>query len=130
MSVIGYRGSGRTTTLAEVTVDTDGNFTISEYTDFLSSSVLVTGAVLISTGPCSVEGMVITVNASIQEVDAGTCVGIPSMHQSITTPQNASTYHNTQLPYLTLSKISKLSRQRCSVCGLRLIFWLLWKICK
>ena len=34
--------------------------------------MLVTGAVLISTGPCSVEEMIITVNASIQEVDAGT----------------------------------------------------------
>ena len=44
---------------------------MSDLTEFLTSSVLVTGGLLVSTQPCSVEGMSIETNASIRDPDAG-----------------------------------------------------------
>ena len=40
-------------------------------TRFLTSSILVTGAVLVSTRPCVLEGMRIGVNASTRQADTG-----------------------------------------------------------
>ena len=67
-------GVGTATTLAKVisqVLNNDTTLTLLEYTEFLDSAVLVTGAVLVSTGPCSVENMRISVNASIRKVGTG-----------------------------------------------------------
>ena len=64
------RGSGTVNSLAIITLPEEEQ--ISEYTDFLNSSILVTGGFLISSQPCSVEGMSIGVNSSIRETDTGT----------------------------------------------------------
>ena len=45
--------------------------TVSELKDFLNSSVLVTGAILVGTQPCTIEGMRMSVNASIKQPSAG-----------------------------------------------------------
>ena len=64
------RGSGTATTLSEVSLDlTSGTLTMTDYTSFLNSSVLVTGAVLASTGDC-VLGDTIAFNISTQENDS------------------------------------------------------------
>ena len=44
---------------------------ISNLTEFLTSSVLVTGGLLVSTQLCSVEGVSIETNASIRDPNAG-----------------------------------------------------------
>ena len=52
--------------------ETENEFVVSsEYMGFLNSSVLVARAVLVSTQPCSVEGMRIDVSASIKEPTTG-----------------------------------------------------------
>ena len=43
---------------------------ISNFTSFLTSSVLVTGAVLVGTANCTVQNMLIQVNSSIQPIDS------------------------------------------------------------
>ena len=67
MSCILCRDSGTVNSLAIIEEEQN----ILEYTQFLNSSILVTGGFLISTQPCIVEGMKIEVNASIREADAG-----------------------------------------------------------
>ena len=66
------RGSGTVNSLAIITTpEEEQTLLVSEYTDFLNSSILVTGGFLISSQPCSVEGMSIGVNSSIRETDTG-----------------------------------------------------------
>ena len=67
------RDSGTVNSLAVITIPEEEQniFFVSEYTQFLDSSILVTGGFLITTQPCIVEGMKIEVNASIRETDAG-----------------------------------------------------------
>ena len=60
-----YRGSGRINTLAVVNSSTTNRSTLSRVV-MLTSSVLVTGALLVGTGDCTVVGNIISVNASIQ----------------------------------------------------------------
>ena len=63
------RGSGTATTLSEVSLNlTSGTLTMTDYTSFLNSSVLVTGAVLASNGDCVI-GDTIAFNISTQEND-------------------------------------------------------------
>ena len=57
------RGSGRISTLAAVDDDVISSPILST---MLTSSVLVTGALLVGTGDCTVVGRSISVNASIQ----------------------------------------------------------------
>ena len=45
--------------------------TISSYTDFLSEAVLVTGVIVVGTGECSVESMMICANISTRESSEG-----------------------------------------------------------
>ena len=59
----------------------------SEYTEFLNSSVLVTGAVLVSTQPCSVEGMTFGVNASIKEPETGIVISHYYTELQLTLPR-------------------------------------------
>ena len=55
------------TRLAGIEVNfTNGSVIISEFTDFLSSSELVTGALLISQGDCYIEGGLL-MNVSLME---------------------------------------------------------------
>ena len=61
------RGSGRATTLSHIS--DNGTLASTGYTSFLESSVLVTGAVLASTGQCTIED-VVTFNISTQEIDS------------------------------------------------------------
>lgn len=65
-----YRGAGMTQVLAPVTHDSE-TFIISNYTGFLNSSELVRGAILVSTGLCSVADMTIRTAVSIREVSEG-----------------------------------------------------------
>lgn len=65
-----YRGAGMTLVLAPVTHDNE-TFIISNYTGFLNSSELVRGAILVSTGLCSVADMTIRTAVSIREVSEG-----------------------------------------------------------
>ena len=63
------RGSGTATTLSEVSLNLiSGTLTMTDYTSFLNSSVLVTGAVLASNGDCVI-GDTIGFNISTQEKD-------------------------------------------------------------
>ena len=76
--------------------ETENEFVVSsEYIQFLNSSVLVARAVLVSTQPCSVEGMRIDVNASIKEL-----TGIVLLH-----------YFTSFEPSLSLSGSKKCSVQ-------------------
>ena len=61
------RGSGRATSLSRVS----GNGTLSSsgFISFLDSSILITGAVLASTGQCIIED-VVTFDISTQEIDS------------------------------------------------------------
>ncbi len=63
-----YSGVGNTTRLAEFSNE---SLSLSNYTDFLDSARLITGAILVSTAPCQIVGMTIGVDASIREANAG-----------------------------------------------------------
>ncbi len=52
----------------------DGNLTVAEYVELLNTPHLAFGAVLVSTAPCEVRGMTLTVNSSIVEATAGECL--------------------------------------------------------
>ena len=62
------RGLGRINRLAMVDNDTT---TIPILSTMLNSSVLVTGALLVGTGDCTVVGNIISINASIQTTSIG-----------------------------------------------------------
>ena len=62
---------GTADTLMSLTADNGNNTHMSGFTRFLTSSILVTGAVLVSTQPCVLEGMRIGVNASTRQADTG-----------------------------------------------------------
>ncbi len=66
------RESGIVSEVAIVTnTPNDGFLTVAEYVEFLNTSQLAFGAVLVSTAPCEVRGMTLTVNSSIMEATAG-----------------------------------------------------------
>ena len=62
--------------LAPVTHDND-TFIISNYTRFLNSLELVRGAILVSTGLCSVVDASIRTDVSIREASEGMCTDCP-----------------------------------------------------
>ena len=66
-----FRGSGTANTIALVEEEENSFVVPSKYAAFLNSSVLITGAVLVSTQRCLVEGMKIGINASINVPEAG-----------------------------------------------------------
>ena len=66
------RGSGRIDTLALVDDDDDNNpMSTPSLSTMLTSSILVTGALLVGTGDCTVVGDSISVSASIQTTSSG-----------------------------------------------------------
>lgn len=69
--------------------ETENEFVVSsEYIQFLNSSVLVARAVLVSTQPCSVEGMRIDVNASIKELTDSEPLDIETVTEFLSTAPN------------------------------------------
>ena len=65
------RGSGRINTLALVDDADDSAVSTPSLSTMLTSSVLVTGALLVGTGDCTVVGNSISVGASIQTTSSG-----------------------------------------------------------
>lgn len=64
-------GFGRVDKLSRVSFSfLDGNYSISDYSDYLSTPVIVTALVLVSSGEskCSIEGSSVTLGVSWQEV--------------------------------------------------------------
>ena len=62
------RGTERAVMLGEVNISPSGTVSLS-YDDTLNTPVLVSEVLLVSTGNCSAEGMVLRANISIQDLE-------------------------------------------------------------